>query len=163
MLVHVANGITSGPNQRFATDLSAEIYGVGSTNRPFREPGIQYPGLAGLPVWDGNPEVFEIDPDRLGATTDPDYVPAGSTYSATGVMAYEFSGWELWPTAFSFTPADPAAPGPRPQRRRVHGRHLQPPPARPDRLRLLRPGCRSTPPTSARSSAPPTSWASRSA
>lgn len=110
MLVHVANGITSGPNQRFASDLSAEIHGVGSINRPFREPGIKYPGLPGLPVWDGNPEVFEIDPDRLGAAADPDYVPAGSTYTATGVMAYEFSGWELWPSAFSFAP--PAMPRP---------------------------------------------------
>ncbi|HYN41402.1 MAG TPA: lamin tail domain-containing protein [Thermoanaerobaculia bacterium] len=113
MLVHVASGITSGPNQRFGganPDLSAEIYGVASPNRPFREPGIKYPGLAGLPVWDGNPEVFEIDPDRLGATPDPDYVPAGSTYTATGVMAYEFSGWEIWPSAFSFTP--PVMPRP---------------------------------------------------
>jgi uncharacterized repeat protein (TIGR01451 family) len=118
MLVHVANGITSGPNQRFASDLSAEIYGVASLNRPFREPGVQYPGYTPppvLPIWDGNPEVFEIDPDRLGAALDPDYVPAGSTYTTTGVMAYEFSGWEIWPSAFSFTP--PAAM-PRPVRAR---------------------------------------------
>ena len=110
MLVHVANGVTSGPNQRFASDLSAEIHGVASASRPFREPGIKYPGLVGLPVWDGNPEVFEIDPDRLGAVADPDYVAAGSTYSATGVMGYEFSGWELWPTSVAFTP--PALPRP---------------------------------------------------
>ena len=117
MLVHVANGITSGPNQRFASDLSAEIQGVGSPNRPFRGAGIQYPGLPGLPVWDGNPEIFEIDPDRLGATPDPDYVPAGSTYTATGVMAYEFSNWELWPTSIAFTPP----PMPRPVRARNGG------------------------------------------
>lgn len=117
MLVHVVNGITSGGNQRFASDLSAELYGVGSPNRPFRGPGIQYPGLPGLPVWDGNPEVFEIDPDRLGAVSDPDFVPAGSPYSATGVMAYEFSNWELWPTAFTVTPATL----PRPVRARNGG------------------------------------------
>jgi uncharacterized repeat protein (TIGR01451 family) len=117
MLVHVVNGITSGPNQRFASDLSAEIYGVGSPNRPFRGPGIEYPGLAGLPIWDGNPEVFEIDPDRLGAVSDPDFVPAGSPYSATGVMAYEFNNWELWPTAFTVTPATL----PRPVRTRNGG------------------------------------------
>lgn len=117
MLVHVANGVTSGPNQRFTSDLSAEIHGVASATRPFREPGIQYPGLVGLPVWDGNPEVFEIDPDRLGAVSDPDYVAAGSTYSATGVMAYEFSNWELWPSSVTFTPP----PMPRPVRARSAG------------------------------------------
>lgn len=117
MLVHVVNGVTSGGNQRFASDLSAELYGVGSPNRPFRGPGIQYPGLPGLPVWDGNPEIFEIDPDRLGAVSDPDFIPAGSTYSATGVMAYEFSNWELWPTAFAVTPATL----PRPVRARNGG------------------------------------------
>ena len=117
MLVHVANGITTAGNQRFSTDLSAEIYAVARPSRAFREPGIKYPGLAGLPVWDGNPEVFEIDPDRLGAVPDPDYVPGGSTYSTTGVMAYEFSGWEIWPSAFSYAPPT----FPRPVRARNGG------------------------------------------
>ena len=118
MRVHVANGITSGPNQRRASDLSAEIYGVANLNRPFRGAGIQYPGLPALPIWDGNPEVFEIDPDFLGAVPDPDYVPAGSTYSATGVMGFDFGNWELWPTAFTFTPP---ASLPRPVRVRNGG------------------------------------------
>ena len=117
MLVNVVNGITSGPNQRRASDLSAEIYGVSSPNRPFRGPGIAYPGLPTLPIWDGNPEVFEIDPDFLGAVPDPDYVPAGSTYSATGVMGFDFGNWELWPTAFTVTPATL----PRPVRTRIGG------------------------------------------
>ncbi|MCI5084187.1 MAG: hypothetical protein MRY78_20975, partial [Saprospiraceae bacterium] len=34
-------------------------------SRPFREPGIQFPGMSGTPVWDGNPELFWIDPDGL--------------------------------------------------------------------------------------------------
>ena len=29
-------------------------------------------------------------------------MPAGSTFSATGVLGYEYSGWELWPTSASF-------------------------------------------------------------
>ena len=93
-----------GPNQRRVSDPTAEIYGVGSPNRPFRTPGIKYPGPAVLPIWDGNPEIFEIDADCLGATPDPDAIPAGSTYTATGVMGYDFGSWELWPTSFAFTP-----------------------------------------------------------
>lgn len=120
MLVHVTSGITTAPNQSFGgatPDPTAEVFAVASPNRAFREEGIQYPGVAGLPVWDGNPEVFEIDADKLGAVADPDIIPAGSTYSATGAMAYEFSGWELWPTSFEFTP--PTLP--RPVRARNHG------------------------------------------
>jgi uncharacterized protein len=107
MLVHVASGITTAPNQSFGgttPDPTAEVFAVASPNRAFREEGIQYPGLAGLPVWDGNPEVFEIDADKLGAVANPDIIPAGSTYTATGAMGFEFSGWELWPTSFEFTP-----------------------------------------------------------
>ncbi|MFP5285932.1 MAG: lamin tail domain-containing protein, partial [Thermoanaerobaculia bacterium] len=61
MRVRVANGTVSGPTDQFG---DASI--VAAAARPFREPGVECPGLSGLPVWDGNPEVFEIDPDRLG-------------------------------------------------------------------------------------------------
>jgi hypothetical protein len=47
-------------------------------------------------VWDGNPEVFELDPDKLGLPNL--IIPARSTFSATGVMGFEFGGYELWPT-----------------------------------------------------------------
>ncbi|HPC84740.1 MAG TPA: Calx-beta domain-containing protein [Thermoanaerobaculaceae bacterium] len=107
MLIHVANGMVSGPNQRFGSDPFAEMYAVASPNRPFREPGIKFPGLPGLPVWDGNPEVFELDADRLGLPSA--VMPPGTPFTATGVLAYEFSGWELWPTGLTFgTP--PALP-----------------------------------------------------
>ena len=65
MLVHIASGTITSGNQRFSSDTVAEAYIVASANRPFREPGIEYPGQVSLPVWDGNPEVFELDPDRL--------------------------------------------------------------------------------------------------
>jgi predicted extracellular nuclease len=67
--------------------------------RPFREPGVETPGLPALPaipVWDGNPEVFELDPDKLGLPNL--IIPARSTFSATGVLGFEFGGYELWPT-----------------------------------------------------------------
>ncbi len=103
MLIDIAAGSVSGPNQRFGTDPIAEVHIVARPGRAFREPGIQFPGEIGLPVWDGNPEVFELDPDKLGLPNQ--VIPAGSTFSATGVLGYEFGGYELWPTALTVTPA----------------------------------------------------------
>ncbi len=103
MLVQIASGVVAGPNQAFGTDPLAEVYIVAGTNRPFREQGIEHPGLMGLPVWDGNPEIFEFDPDRLGQPNLA--IPAGSTFSATGVLGFEFGGYELWPTSYSVNAA----------------------------------------------------------
>ena len=99
MLVEVANGTTTGPNQGFFTDPVAEVHITAGAARTFREPGIAFPGLPGLPVWDGNPEVFELDPDKLGLPNQ--IIPAGSSFSATGVIGFEFGGYELWPTSLS--------------------------------------------------------------
>jgi hypothetical protein len=101
MLVNIENGTVTGSNQRFGSDPRAEVYITAAGSRTYREPGIEYPGEAGLPVWDGNPEVFELDPDKMGLPNQ--VIPAGSSFSATGVIGYEFGGYELWPTALSVT------------------------------------------------------------
>jgi len=102
MLIQITGGTVTGPNQRFGTDPIAEVFIVAAPNRTFREPGILFPGLPSLPVWDGNPEVFELDPDRLGLPNQ--IVPAGSSFDAVGVLGFEFNDYELWPKQFSFTP-----------------------------------------------------------
>ncbi len=113
MLIEIQDGTVGGANQRFGTDPIAEIFVVAGADRPFREPGVEFPGLAPpIPVWDGNPEVFELDPDRLGLPNQ--LIPAGSSFSATGALGFEFNGYELWPTALSVTPATlPVAVRPR--------------------------------------------------
>ncbi len=103
MLVEIADGTVTGPNQRFTPDPIAEVHITAASARTFREPGIEFPGLGGLPVWDGNPEVFELDPDKLGLPNQ--IIPAGSSFSATGVLGFEFGGYELWPNQLAFTPA----------------------------------------------------------
>ncbi len=106
MLIEVPNGIVGASNQRFGTDPIAEVHVTAGPTRPFREPGVEYPGLTGeplIPVWDGNPEIFELDPDKLGLPNQ--IIPAGSTFSAVGVMGFEFGGYELWPTQLDVTPA----------------------------------------------------------
>ncbi len=66
--------------------------------RPFREPGIPFPGIPGLPVFDGNPELFAFEADALGAPF-LGRVNAGTALSATGIIvqnldAYRFQALE---------------------------------------------------------------------
>ena len=99
MLITIPAGIVAASNQSFRSDPVAEVHVTAGPMRPFREPGVETPGLPALPaipVWDGNPEVFELDPDKLGLPNL--IIPARSTFSATGVMGFEFGGYELWPT-----------------------------------------------------------------
>jgi predicted extracellular nuclease len=97
MLVAIADGVVGGPNQRFGSDPIAEVYISAGGDRAFREPGVEYPGLGvpGIATWDGNPEVFELDPDKLGLENL--LIPAGSSFTAVGVIGYEFGGYEFWP------------------------------------------------------------------
>ena len=96
MRIRIATGTVGSGSQSFGSDPVAEMYITPTLSRAFREPGIEYPGLPGLPVWDGNPEVFELDPDKLGLANES-WAP-GTTFSATGVLGYEFGGYEIWPT-----------------------------------------------------------------
>jgi predicted extracellular nuclease len=103
MLVEITGGSVTGPNQRFSTDTVAEVHITAASERTYRETGIEYMGLPGLPEWDGNPEVFELDPDRLGLANQ--IIPAGSHFDATGVIGFEFGGYELWPSSLTVYPA----------------------------------------------------------
>jgi|GEM_PF-519804 len=96
MIVTIANGLVSGPSQSFGSDPEAEAYVVASGVQPFREPGIEFPGISGLPVWDGNPEVFELDPDKLGV--DNVLFTRGSSFTVTGALSFEFGDYEVWAT-----------------------------------------------------------------
>jgi len=102
MLVEIVSGSVTGSNLRFSTDPIAEVR-ITAAARAFREPGIEFPGLAGLPVWDGNPEVFELDPDKLGLPNQ--IIPAGSTFDAVGVVGFEFGDYEIWPRELTVTAA----------------------------------------------------------
>jgi uncharacterized protein len=109
-----ADGVHTGTPQ----GLYAVVTG---TPRPFREPGAQFPGLnASIPVWDGDPEIFEVYYPGLPAFppnghTLSEYVyNAGTTFSMTGVIqAFAFSDsvspfYEIYPTTMS--PIDEVTP-----------------------------------------------------
>jgi len=104
MYIEISNGTVTGPNQRFNTDPIAEVHITAASARTFREPGILFPGLVGLPIWDGNPEVFELDPDKLGLPNQ--IIPAGSSFSARGALGFEFGGYELWPNELTYVPKE---------------------------------------------------------
>jgi predicted extracellular nuclease len=92
MLVRVINGTVSSPTNQFG-----EASVVAGPERAFRETGIIHPGLPGLPVWDGNPEIFEIDTDEYAP--DPGlHLPAGATFSAQGPLFFSFGDYQILPT-----------------------------------------------------------------
>ena len=107
MLVTTTSGIINSPHQSFTGDPNAENYFATGGARVKREAGVDpsvasEPGLPpGVALWDGNPELFELDLDKLGLPAD--ILIPGNSISATGVIAYEFNDYELWPTSFSQT------------------------------------------------------------
>jgi predicted extracellular nuclease len=106
MWVTVHSGVVTAPSDRFGEACMAA-----GGNRLFREPGILWPGLPDLTVWDGNPEAFEIDPYGLGEEgTD---LAAGTAFWAEGVLAFEFGAYQLWPVNFE-EEAEPLLPRPAP-------------------------------------------------
>jgi len=110
MRVRVPRGTVAGPSDGFG-----DACVVAGPQRPFREPGILYPGVAGLPVFDGNPETFWLAPDAL--TGDGPLLVADSSFTAAGVLAEEFGEYRLWPTDLRVFDA-PVLPRP------VRGRRL---------------------------------------
>jgi|GEM_PF-1986603 len=105
MLVSVDDGFITAPNQRFGSDPIAEPNITANGQRALRGPGVEFPGLGGTcpgcPVWSGAPEVFEIDLDRLGLANET--VAAGTRFTATGVIGFDFGDYELWPTEYSLS------------------------------------------------------------
>lgn len=119
MRVHIANGLVNTGNQRFgspATETFAEVFVTANGRRGVREPGILFPivptaGNMAAGQWDGNPDMFELDADYFGGVPLDTPIYGGTTFSATGVLGYDFGDYELWATDFSVTQA-PTYPRP---------------------------------------------------
>jgi predicted extracellular nuclease len=125
MLVQIDGVVTGATNGGFAADGAHPgtpgffFATVGDAPKPFREPGLIYPGAGGsIPVWDGNPEVIEFYPP--GALGGPSAIVAnaGQHFTSTSIVG-DFKGtYELYPVTFSTTGAPPqtvvAVPAPVP-------------------------------------------------
>lgn len=98
------SGMASGPS-----DYRDMVPVVARTQRPFREPGIEYPGKLSLPVWDGNPEIFWMLPNALGAPNNR-FITAGTSIQATGTMFQSEDEYLFFPESYELgsTPAPQA-------------------------------------------------------
>ncbi len=117
MRVSIASGIVTRANQRFSSDLYAEVFISASGKRSLREPGLNY-GLTPVPgdndaagVWDGNPEIFEMNADAFLSAFANRAINGGSTFSGEGVISYNFGDYQFLPTTLNL---DYDAPMPRP-------------------------------------------------
>ena len=109
MRVHVPAGAVVQGNQRFGSDLFGEAFVTASGERARREKGLlpnAMPPVSGLPVWDGNPEVFELDADGAGAVPAGTALFGGDLFEATGVIAFQFGNYALRPTELTMVPAE---------------------------------------------------------
>ncbi len=102
------DGIATGPTNQFG-----ETSVVVGSDRAFREPGIEFPGEPGYPVWDGNPEIFEVDPNGLGGADAQLFV--GQTISAEGPLFFTFGDYQVLPTSFELGPKPALPVGVRPR------------------------------------------------
>ena len=105
MRVAWVDGVVTSPSDRFGDA------GVVAKSTPlFREPGIEYPGLVGLPVWDGNPEGFEVDPDCAGLA-NLDLFRGQAVLEADGALDFQFGDYIVCPSLLAVGP-EPALPVP---------------------------------------------------
>jgi predicted extracellular nuclease len=93
-----------------ATTNKWDEFGVMLTGgRSFREPGIErddtpeFAGI-GLPEWDLNPELIEVDPPEMGL--DPVQLLVGSRATAIGAIGYTYNDYQLWPSRIETEAAD---------------------------------------------------------
>ncbi len=102
MRVKIENGVVCEGN-----DYHGDVIVAAKAVRPAREPGILYPGETGLPVWDGNPERFQMDPNGLGLA-DRDIFGGTGIVNATGPLTYSYGYYKLLPDTLQL--ADSAFP-----------------------------------------------------
>lgn len=101
MLIDIPQAFVGAPYSGFFSSSQRNdilVVRAGS-ERSFREPGIEFPGLVDLPVWDGNPELFEIF--MPGLTLSSQLIPGGSEISAQGVIFPFGSNYQINPSVLT--------------------------------------------------------------
>jgi len=106
MRVSMANGAVTVSNQRFNADLYAEVFVSPYAERGLREKGARFgnsliPSNLGAGIWDGNPEIIEMDADTLLPANAGLELFGGATFSAEGIIGFDFGDYEFWPTGLT--------------------------------------------------------------
>lgn len=109
MRVRIADGIVSVSHQRRASDLYAEVWISPYGERGFREKGVLFGGAttptnAAAGVWDGNPEILEMDADFANTALAGTELAGGVRFSAEGILGVDFFDYEFWPTSMTIEP-----------------------------------------------------------
>ncbi len=112
MRISVADGIVARANQYFSSDEYGQVFVSAGGTRSIRTPGTLYPLVPGVGnpaagAFLGNPHIFELDADALGAVPPDTEITGGTRFSATGVLTFNFGDYDLLPTTFSVTSAAP--------------------------------------------------------
>ena len=94
MLVMVANGTICGP-----TSYNGLGYATAGSSRSFREAGVESPGIFGLPVFDGNPELFRIDTE--------DFISSRARFFASGIIYQDDDEYVLKADVLNILSEDP--------------------------------------------------------
>ncbi len=99
MLIDVPQAFVSAPYAGFFSNTQRNdilVIRAGS-ERGFREPGVEFPGLGGgIPTWDGNPELFEVF--MPGLTLSSISVPGGSEMAIQGVIFQFGNDYQINPS-----------------------------------------------------------------
>ncbi|MBZ0294335.1 MAG: endonuclease/exonuclease/phosphatase family protein [Anaerolineae bacterium] len=104
MRVTVEDVLVTAPTNQF------DEFGISLTGtRAFREPGIEpdvMPDFAGmgLPEWDLNPELVEVDAAETGMAVEQ--ISSLSRATVTGALAYSYNDYQIWPEIMQVTPYD---------------------------------------------------------
>jgi uncharacterized protein len=119
MRILMLDGIVDRANQRYSSNPFAEVFVSANGTRSLRSQGVPFgtqPSDIHSGMWDGNPEVFEMDADALGAVATGTGINAGARFIAEGVMSYSYGDYDFQPTRLRILDANPM---PRP----VHDQH----------------------------------------
>lgn len=104
MYVAVTNALITAPTNQF------DEFGISLTGKKgFREPGIETditPQFAemGLPEWDLNKEIVEVDPWEMGFEVEQ--VVPGGHFTGVGNLSYAFQDYQFWPSDYTIVPTE---------------------------------------------------------
>jgi uncharacterized protein len=124
MLVKMSDGVVTGATMGTGADgvhagTASGFYATtGTTPRPFREIGAQYPGLTisgkTIPVFDGDPEIVEIYYGGLGFGGANYIYNAGQHFQVTGIIQGYLGTYEIYPQTLTTVGTAPTYPVPVP-------------------------------------------------
>ena len=108
MVVEVEGGIATSPTDQFG-NFFVDAGGELDVDRNFRQPGIGFPGVEGVPEWDGNQQLFEIetDPGNFPSGFNVDVSRGDVVETARGPLPFRFGEHRIWPSELELDQQDP--------------------------------------------------------